>query len=475
MFSKTRIQILALLSMAPLAAACGDDGGNDPAPDAATPGDVDAAPGPDAPPGASCFDEEAFFKAAAYDNEFGTDPQLTAPNEPVPSFQPLAGSPVLTGGATPPDDGFFDTTATFIGAIGATDWTEGWTSYPTSTTDPDDAAGDVVTVTANITADETWEAGNTYVLQNKIFITGGATLTIEPGVIVRGGADDAALVVTREGTIEAAGTAADPIVFTSKNVSGAEAGDWAGVVLLGAAPINVEGGTDSAEGFEGSEDLVDFGGADATHDCGTLRYVRIEYAGFQISEGNELNGLTVAGCGSDTELDFIQIHRGLDDGVEFFGGTANIKHLLVSFTDDDGLDCDLGWVGKAQFVIVKQDRNTGDKGIECDSNGANNDLEPRTRPTIWNLSLIGSNDTAGADTQAAMHLRRGMAGSINNAIIAYFRSFAVDIDGAVSAAQAGAGDLTIESSYFFQNGGGADWPADFDVDATEGENDCAAE
>lgn len=475
MFSKTRIQILALLSLSPLAAACGDDGGgNEEQPDAATPGDPDAAPGPGPDPEV-CFDEEAFFKTAAYENTFGTDPRLTAPNEPVPGFKPLDGSPVLTGGATPPDDGFFDTTATFIGAIGATDWTEGWTSFPTTTTDPNDDAGEVIEVTANITADETWTTGNTYLLQNKIFVTSNATLTIQEGVIVRGGADDAALVITKEGKIEATGTAANPIVFTSKNISGAAAGNWAGVVLLGAAPINVEGGTDSAEGFEGSEDLVDFGGTSATHDCGTLRYARIEYAGFQISEGNELNGLTVAGCGSDTELDFIQIHRGLDDGVEFFGGTASIKHLLVSFTDDDGLDCDLGWGGKAQFVIIKQDRNTGDKGIECDNNNANNDLEPRTKPEIWNLSLIGSNDTAGADTQAAMHLRRGVAGSINNAIVAYFRSFAVDVDGAVSAAQAEDGNLTIKSSYFFQNGGGADWPADFDVDATEGENDCAAE
>jgi hypothetical protein len=473
MFSKTRIQILALLSLAPLAAACGDDGGNDERPDAAAPGDVDAAPGPDASNPTACFDEATFFKTAAYGNTFGADPQLTAPNQPVPSFQPADGAPVLTGGATPPDDGFFDATATFIGAIGATDWTEGWTSYPTTTTDDDDAAGDVITVTADITADETWETGNTYVLQNKIFVTSDATLTIQPGVIVRGGVDDAALVVTKEGRIEAAGTAAEPIVFTSKNVSGAAAGDWAGVVLLGAAPINVEGGSDSAEGFEGNADLVDYGGTDAAHDCGTLRYVRIEYAGFLISEGNELNGLTVAGCGSDTELDFLQIHRGLDDGVEFFGGTANIKHLLVSFTDDDGLDCDQGWIGKAQFVIVKQDANTGDKGIECDNNNANNDLEPRTKPEIWNLSLIGSNDTVGADTQAGMHLRRGVAGSIHNAIIAYFRSFAVDVDGAVSAAQAEGGSLTIESSYFFQNGGGADWPADFDVDATNGENDCA--
>jgi hypothetical protein len=44
----------------------------------------------------------------------------------APNFKPTA---TMTG-ATPPPDGFFDTSATFIGAIGATDWTTGWTAYP---------------------------------------------------------------------------------------------------------------------------------------------------------------------------------------------------------------------------------------------------------------------------------------------------------------------------------------------------------
>jgi hypothetical protein len=480
MFSRIRcIDVFAALLLASVAAACGDDDGNDgndDRPDAmqGTPPDASTPP-VDAAPMLTCFDEEAFFQKAELSNTFGADPQLTAPHAATPSFAPMAGSPVLTNGATPPDDGFFVTTATFIGAIGDADWTTGWTAYPVNTSDPDDAAGEVITVDANVTADATWTTNNTYVLQGKIFVTGGATLTIEPGVIVRGGTGDSALVIAKDGTIDAQGTVDDPITFTSLKTTGAVAGDWGGVVLLGAAPINVPGGTDSAEGFESSAALAAYGGTDAAHDCGTMKYVRIQYAGFLFSMDNELNGLTVAGCGSDTELDFVQIHRGLDDGIEFFGGTANVRHLLVSYPDDDGLDCDLGWVGKAQFVIVKQDANTGDKGIECDNNNSDNDLTPRTSPQIWNISLIGS-DADGAKKQAGMHLRRGVAGEINNAIVAYFRSFALDVDGSASVARADAGDLTVANSYFFDNGGGEDWPADFDLNSMTGaQNDCSAE
>lgn len=470
MLSNTRTMLLSLVLAAPLA-ACGDDGG------AGSPDAMQSGPDASSIDAGStvCFDEETFFKAAGRGNTFGTDPGLNDPFDvTAPDFAPADGAPVLAGGATPPDDGFFDTAATFIGAIGADDWTAGWTAYPIDVPGVELGSLPASTVekAGEIDADETWTADNVYVLTGKVFVN--AVLTIEPGTVIRG-QNGSALVIAQEGSIDAAGTADDPIVFTSSKDSGAAAGDWGGVVLIGRAPINVQGGSDVVEGFEQSEeDKVRYGGTDPADDCGTLRYVRIEYAGFELSQNNELNGLTVAGCGSDTELDFLQIHRGLDDGIEFFGGTANVKHLVVTHADDDSLDCDYGWQGKGQFIILKQDANTGDKGIECDNNGDNNDATPRTTPEIWNMTMIGSNDFASADTQGGMHLRRGMAGSIHNAIIAYFRSFAVDVDGVVTVQQAEAGDLSIESSYFYQNAGGDGFPAGFD--ARDGaENDCSAE
>ncbi len=474
MFLRSRNRVISLiLPLTVAAVGCGDDDTDTPAVDAAPPmvdAAVDAMMDMDGGP-LVCLDEAAIFAEAARNNVIDTDPKLTGPLEAEPNFAPEADAPVLTGGATPPDDGFFDTSATFIGAIGTEDWTADWTAYPVD--DPVDNIGTVNDVEAgDITEDETWTSGNTYILKGKVFITGDATLTIEAGTLVRGDSGSA-LVITTTGSIDAQGTAADPIIFTSSKESGAAPGDWGGVVLIGEASINVDGGTDNVEGFEANElDRVTYGGSADDGDCGTLRYVRIEYAGFALSEGNELNGLTVAGCGSGTDLDFVQVHRGLDDGIEFFGGTANLKHAVVSLPNDDALDWDYGWRGKAQFIIVKQDANNGDKGFESDNNGDANDATPRSKPTIWNATLIGSNDANAVKSQGGMHLRRGTAGTIQNTIVAYFKEYAVDIDGVATANQVESGDLTITNSYFFSNGGdGGNWPTGFDVSSGE-ENDC---
>ena len=468
--SKLATKLSVLLLALPLA-ACGDDGG-----DGNTPPDIDAGidaalvDGGDST--ATCIDEASFFAEAALANTIDTDPGLGDPtNDITPDFAPGAGAPVLSGGGTPPAGGFFDQTAEFIGAIGEDDWTAGWTAFPTNVPgiDLDNLPAGAEDVEEDITEATTWSADTVYTLRGKIFVR--AALTIEAGTIIRGD-NGSALAVTTEGSIEAVGTAEEPIVFTSSKDSGAAAGDWGGLVLVGKAPINVSGGSDVVEGFESGEEEgnVTYGGDDAAFDCGSLSYVRIEYAGFELSPNNELNGLTVAGCGSDTELDFVQIHRGLDDGIEFFGGTANVKHLLVTLPDDDGLDCDYGWSGNGQFIIVQQNANTGDKAIECDNNGDDNSATPRTNPTLWNLTLIGSDSTSG-DTQAGMHLRRGMSADINNAIVAYFRSFAVDIDSTISAQLAADGELSIKNSYFFKNNGGDHWPSGFDI-SENAENDC---
>ncbi len=447
-------RILALCVVLPLA-ACGDDdggGGNE--------------TGPDATVAVDCFDESAFFSETSANNLVSTDPELTdVLNLTEPNFAPATGSPVLSGGATPPAG--FDTTATFIGAIGAEDWTAGWTAYPTDTSGP--SLVNVENKVGEITADEMWTKDTTYVLTGPVFVTGGATLTIEAGTMVRG-MSGSALVIAANGSINATGTAAEPIVFTSNNDTGAAPGDWGGVVLLGNAPINVTGGTDSVEGFAGQSATIQFGGSDASHDCGTLSYVRIEYAGFELSTDNELNGLTVAGCGADTELSFIQVHLGEDDGIEFFGGTAGITNAVITLADDDSLDWDMGWTGKVQFLIVQQSSTRGDNGFESDNNGNDNDATPRSAPEIWNATLIGGGGPV-ADDQGGMTLRRGTAGTISNAIIAHFASFAVDVADFSTVEQARAGDLAITDSYFFDNGGGDNWPNNFDG-ATAEQNDC---
>jgi hypothetical protein len=321
-----------------------------------------------------------------------------------------------------------------------------------------------IAVTGDITTNTTWSAGNTYTLRNHIFVKDGATLTIEPGTTVQG-LRGSSLVVTSTGRIAAVGTAAAPIVFTSAQPDGYRSpGDWGGVVLLGLASINVTGGTNQIEGFPSGTSGTTYGGSDDTHDCGTIKYARIEFAGFQLAVDNELNGLTVGGCGSLTELDYIQVHKGADDGIEFFGGTADLKHAVVTQPDDDGLDWDYGWTGRVQFVVVQQNALVGDKGIEADNNGSAHDASPRSKPTIYNVSLVGSNSEPGTagKNQGAIHFRRGTAGHVYNAIVLGFTDKVIDVDGSATVAQFEAGELFVKNSLIYDNANITDtttlWP-----------------
>lgn len=341
---------------------------------------------------------------------------------------------------------------------------------PPIDTPPGVTAVDVLA--GDISTDTVWTADTVYTLKGYVFVTGG-TLTIEPGTQIRGDVGSA-LTITKDARIEAAGTAAAPIVFTS-SAAMPMSGDWGGVVVLGKGPINVTGGTNLIEGFAASfGERVRYGGGaspDAAHDCGTLRYVRIEYAGFALSTDVELNGLTLGGCGTATEVDYVQSHLGLDDGIEIFGGTVNVSHLLITQPDDDGLDWDFGWNGRAQFVIVQQAPGRGDKGFESDSNPNNNDALPRSAPEVWNATLIGGDGLASDKRQGGMHLRRGTGGKINNTVVAYWNQFGIDIDGLSSVGQFGT-NLTVKNTYFVKStNAAAVWPASFDI-SNGNENDC---
>jgi hypothetical protein len=323
----------------------------------------------------------------------------------------------------------------------------------------------------DLTGPITWKADTTYVLDGYVFLVGG-TLTIEAGTVVKG-ENGSALTIAKDAKLDAQGTAAKPIVFTSNKATPAP-GDWGGVVLLGKAPINVTGGTNKIEGFADTfGERIRYGGTDAAHDCGKLKYARIEYAGFLLSTDNELNGLSVGGCGSATVIDYVQVHLGQDDGVEMFGGTANLSHIVITQPDDDGLDWDFGWSGKVQFLVVQQKAGRGDKAIEADNNVNANDALPRSAPEIWNATFVGGNGAA-TDPQAGPHLRRGTAGKISNAIITGFPKFALDVDGTSSVAQFSANALSLKNIYFVKATNATDaWPANFDNNNDGGFDEAA--
>lgn len=302
-------------------------------------------------------------------------------------------------------------------------------------------------LSGELTEDTTLESGKTYTLSGDVFVKSG-TLTIQPGakVVSSGGA----LVVTTGGKLNAVGTAQSPIVFTSsKPVGERAAGDWKGLVLLGKAPINVTGGSQTIEGFAaGSNDLANYGGTDAAHDCGALQYARIEFTGFKLANGNELQGLTIGACGSATKVDFVQSHASLDDGIEVFGGNTDLKHVVITGADDDGLDWDFGWSGKVQFAVVQQHPNKGNWGIEADSNEKAFDAVPRSAPELWNVTLIGR-ATGGAEKSGAMMLRRGTAGRMSNVVAVGFADGAIDVNDAATATQWNGSTLALKSSILF--------------------------
>jgi hypothetical protein len=312
----------------------------------------------------------------------------------------------------------------------------------------------------DIAVDTTWTANHIYVLEGYVWMT-GRTLTIEPGTVIQG-KNGSALTITKDAKLNAVGTVDKPIVFTSAAATPAS-GDWGGLVMLGKAQINVVGGTNNVEGFPTSfGQRIAYGGTDGAHDCGKLKYARIEYAGFALAVDNELNGLTLGGCGTATQVDYVQVHLGLDDGVEIFGGSVNVRHIVITQPDDDGLDWDRGWNGTAQFVVIQQKLGRGDKAIEADNNNNDNELLPRSAPQIWNMTLIGA-DGATTDPQGGMHLRRGTAGKVNNSIIAYFTKFAADVDGTSSVNQFNANNLAIKNTYFVKGTNStAVWPTNFD-------------
>lgn len=283
---------------------------------------------------------------------------------------------------------------------------------------PCDNAPATLAVSANVTTDTTWCTGQTVTLTARTYVTNGATLTIQPGVTVKG-LPGTALVVARGAHIEANGTAAQPIVMTSNSTAGTRLpGDWGGLVLFGSAPTNQ--GPDLV--FEGLTDMADnrYGGTDDAWSCGHLSYVRVEFAGQEFATGKEFNGITVAGCGSGTTLSHIQVHRGADDGIEFFGGSAKADHIVLTGSDDDALDWDFGWHGTLQYLIAHQLGTIGDSGIEADNNAVGSvAVGPRSEPTIYNATFLGGG--AGAAKSQKIQLRRATGGLLNNSIFQGFR------------------------------------------------------
>ncbi len=303
------------------------------------------------------------------------------------------------------------------------------------------AAKPRVTVTGDITSDATWTSGNVYVLNGIVRVASGATLTIEPGTFIIGTTNTpSVLVIGKGGRINAVGTPATPIVFTSfKMLDGgtAEAGDFGGVVLLGNAVINQ--GSAFIEGIEEGDPNFEYGGSNNADNSGTMQYVRIEYAGYVLRENVELNGLTCGGVGRGTTLDHIQVSWGRDDSFEFFGGCVNASYLISYAHDDDGFDMDFGYTGTITYGLdlanpasthSLSSGSPDSNGIELDNDANSSDLTPITHPTLNYVTIVGTNPVdAGSYKFGARIRRNGEITMTNSIVIGYPNAFELATNG----------------------------------------------
>lgn len=264
------------------------------------------------------------------------------------------------------------------------------------------------TLTGNITANATLTSGSSYKLSGGLHVKAGNTLTIEPGVTVVAVDDDAPdyILIEQGAKIDAQGTASNPIVMTSELK---KSGAWGGIHICGRAHTN------AGEGVLSEIGNAPYGGSDDSDNSGTLRYIRLEYTGFALDEEHEANGISFYGVGNGTTVEYVQAYKGSDDGFEFFGGSVNVKHMVVTDCTDDSFDWTEGWNGRGQFLVAYQSgEEECDCLMECDNNGNNFDATPVAHPILSNLTLVGDNST---NNTRGIRLRAGTQAEIYNSII----------------------------------------------------------
>lgn len=332
---------------------------------------------------------------------------------------------------------------------------DGGGECPAGTTDNGDGTCDLPN---SITGSLTLNAGKTYIVEGQVSVEAGGVLNVNPGVTVRGSTNTASpnfIAVKADGQINAVGTAAAPITFTGPSDA---PGSWAGLVIAGRSTCNDAAG-DLACNFEAVPEIT-FGGDELDDNSGTLQYVRILWAGQVIGEDEELNSLTLLGVGSGTTIDHVQVHGGLDDGFEMFGGSVDLKNVVASDVGDDGFDFDTGYTGRIQYALMYQgdnpDTGTDSNGVESDNDGDNPNLTPRTRPTISNLTIVG-----GATGNEGMRIRRGSGGIYHNTVITGFVDRCLNLNGPDTQGLSEA-DLAFNHSFIGECTGG-----EFEDAATE--------
>lgn len=295
------------------------------------------------------------------------------------------------------------------------------------TTDNGDAAKNV-TLAGTKAEDLVIRAKDNNELTGALVMTAGTTLKIEAGAVIKAQKGPGVYIAIAQGAkIIAEGTANNPIVLTS-GAATPKAGDWGGLILLGKAPINSVADLASQAATSEIANLP-YGGTDANDNSGVLKYMRVEYSGGKVDGQTENNGYSFYGVGNGTTVQYVQMYEGLDDGLEFYGGTVNASFVSVINSEDDSIDWTEGWAGTLTDVYVKHARSPHDKAFECD--GYNTDIGNNSNPKVWsnptvkNVTIIG---LGSANSKEAIRLRAGTQAKFDNVMITgYAEGF--DIDG----------------------------------------------
>jgi len=354
-----------------------------------------------------------------------------------------------------------------------------------------DATAATVNISSNITTSQTWTKNNDYRLTQPVYVTGGATLTIQAGTVIRGEPSDldpngnplnnpGTLIIARGSKIFANGTMMEPIVFTDllddhvRGNAGTDpydtfdnasqlTGRWGGLILLGRTYVanNTGAAADpnrevQIEGLTAAGGLGLYGnGGNDNDDSGSISYVIIRYGGFNLSANNEINGLTLGAVGRETDINYVEVFQNKDDGIELFGGTVNVKNLIVADGGDDGVDYDEGYRGQMQFVLVLQGTpgtDKSDKGGEHDGGNNPDQSLPRATPAFYNVTYIGlgadKTTYTGRSTNTALHLRDNAGGRFYHSAILDFGGAETLIEGATLPGDANAINTSGQRAQF---------------------------
>jgi len=359
------------------------------------------------------------ISSLSYTNDGGLDPRFFGP--------------AITANTPKPTDPFYDVVS-YKGAFGPKEsdlWIKGWTALdhygylPTF-----DGVTDTITVSGT-TGDATWTNDNVYTLEGSVRVDNGDSLFIQAGTVVLAdtGAQEAAsaLIVERDGYLEALGTAECPVIFSSvlDDVNDPEdlldkqaRGLWGGIIMCGDASTNTaNNGNEQVEGIPSTLPMSvgTFGGNEDNDNSGILRYVSIRHTGVALASNNEIQGLTLAGVGDGTTIDYVESYASDDDGIEIFGGTVNMTNISIAFAADDMLDLDQGYRGKIQNLFIIQAASFGDRIGEWDGADTPGDGTPFSGWVVYNATMIG-NRPAGTNNRMITYRANG-AGQVWNSIM----------------------------------------------------------